>query len=411
MRRPTALLLLPTLLLPLTAAPAAAADVDQRNRTHLTTTGECRFGGKPIPGRPWALQRVQLDRLWAESQGEGVRVAVIDSGVDVRNPQLRPAVDVGSGRDFVKPKKDDPENLPKGPTVDLVGHGTKVAGIIAARPDPRTGFVGLAPKATIIPIRQNDGEGGGNAENLAQSVDHAVRQGADVINISQDADRPLGPDSLLYQAVRRAIDAGVVVVASAGNDGADGKLKETYPAAIPGVLAVAASDRNNERAVFSQRGHFVGIAAPGVDIVSTVPRGGHCADNGTSFAAPYVAAVAALLRAKHRRWTPQQIVAQLQQTAERPVSGRDHHIGWGVVDPLRALTEDERPITRPVGREGVENAPAPEPAELTLTETYAQRNERLGTYALLVSLTLTALVACVARILRDRRRHRSAADR
>lgn len=405
-RRSPAALALAALVLTTSATPPAPSSGDAEPAPlTLSDTGECRFGGKDLPGRPWALQRVPLDRLWQESKGSGVRVAVIDSGVDTKNKQLAGAVDAKAGKDLLKRKKDEPKDTPRGPTVDNVGHGTKVAGIIAARPRSGTGFVGLAPESTIIPIRQNDGQGDGNVLTLAQSIDHAIDADADIINISQDTETKLGPHSTLRTAVQRALDREIVVVASAGNDGASGKSKNTYPAALKGVLAVAASDRNNERALFSQRGDFVGIAAPGVDVVSTVPLGGHCADNGTSFAAPYVTGVAALIRAKHPDWTARQIVAQLQQTAERAVSGRDRHVGWGVVDPVRALTEDSAPIDRPAAREGMRQAEKPEPAELHLHETYAERSERLGTYVLLGALVLTGLIATAARILRDRRRN------
>lgn len=405
MRRATAILCAAGLSVTLTGLPGPAEPARGDGRTTLDAGGECD-PTKPIPGRPWPLQRVPVDRLWQESKGRGVQVAVIDSGVDDEHGQLKNAVDAARGKDLLRPKKNDPKNLPKGPTVDLVGHGTKVAGIIAARPTSTTGFVGLAPEATIIPIRQNDGRGEGNALTLAQAVRHAVAARAKVINISQDTDKATvaRPDSALRQAVEHALENDVVVIASVGNDGADGKVKKTYPAAYEGVLAVAASDRNNERALFSQRGDFVGVAAPGVDIVSTVPGGGQCVDNGTSFAAPYVSAVAALIRAKHPDWKQHQVVAQIQQTAERAVSGPDRHVGWGVVDPLRALTEDAQPLDRPVAREGLDKAPAPEAAELTLQETYADRNERLATYALLSVLVIIGLVGVTARIARDRRR-------
>jgi type VII secretion-associated serine protease mycosin len=381
-------------LIPNPATPAAAAN------------GSCTYPAKPIAERPWPLQRVQLDQLWQSTKGKGIRVAVIDSGVDIKNRQLKPAVDVKSGIDLLPKKKNQPEHTPTGPTADLVGHGTKVAGIIAARPHKDTGFVGLAPESTIIPIRQNDAEGSGNALTLAKAIDHAVAKKAHIINISQDTDRPLDHNSALYTSIQRALADQIVVIASAGNDGANGKVKNTYPAAYDGVLAVASSDRNNERAPFSQRGDFIDVAAPGVDIVSTVPGGGQCADNGTSFSAPYVAGVAALLRAKHPDWKHQEITAQIQQTAERSINGKDRHVGWGVIDPVRALTEADTPIDKPVASEGVRKAPEPEPAKLHLTETYAQRNERLGTYALVTGALLTSTIAGAALIHRDWRRRR-----
>ncbi|MFJ8645070.1 type VII secretion-associated serine protease mycosin [Streptomyces sp. NPDC093546] len=380
----------------LPAPPAAADDLQQ-----------CTFPGKMYEGRPWALQRVLLDELWKQSTGKGVRVAVIDTGVDVKNPQLAKAVDTGSGINLLPKKDDQGKELERGKedgTTDTVGHGTKVAGIIAARPAKGTGFVGLAPDATIIPIQQNDAEGHGTVKSLAAAIRHAIAEKADVINISQDTADAVKPAPDLKRAVDAALGEGIVVVASAGNDGLGGNVKPTYPASYEGVLAVAASDRNNERAQFSQSGDFVGIAAPGVDMVSTVPGGGHCADNGTSFSAPYVAGLAALIKAKHQDWTREQIVAQIQQTAERSVAGHDRLVGWGVVDPVRALTEDDKPIDKPVAHEGVTRAEAPTPAEVHLGETPEERNARLATYVVVGGGVLVAAISGSAVAVRDARR-------
>ena len=366
---------------------------------HATGT-QCAFPAEPIEERPWSLQRVRLDQLWEISRGDGVSVAVIDSGVDNRNPQLAEAVAAERGADLTGENGDQ--------TTDRVGHGTKVAGIIAARGRDDTGFVGLAPGATIIPIRASDTDGEGDVATLTAAIQHAVQAGADIINISQDTDAALSEDSALRQAVDAALAADIVVIASAGNDGADGEQRDTFPAAYDGVLAVAASDRNNERAPFSQSGDFVGIAAPGVDMVSTVPLGGQCVDNGTSFAAPYVAGVAALLRAAEPDWTAPQVVAHLQQTAERAIPGPDPHVGWGVVDPVRALTERPAdPPTEPVPDEAAPAAPAPEVPDLVLGETHAERAERLGTYAVLAGAVLTAVISGIALVGRDRRRRRA----
>ncbi|MGI5377913.1 type VII secretion-associated serine protease mycosin [Streptomyces sp. CA-251387] len=383
-------------------APAATA---------AGTEDQCTFGGKSYEGRPWALQRVMLDELWKQSTGEGVRVAVIDTGVDVKNPQLTPAVDVKSGRNYLpKNLKDDNGNkIQRGRedgTTDVVGHGTKVAGIIAARPAKGTGFVGLAPKATIIPIQQNDAEGHGDTKTLAAAIDYAANEAkADIINISQDTANAVVPTSSLKRAVDNALAKEIVIVASAGNDGLDGNVKKTYPASYDGVLAVAAADRNNERAAFSQSGDFVDVAAPGVDMVSTVPGGGHCADNGTSFSAPYVAGIAALIKAKHRDWTQEQITAQIMQTAERSIPGHDRLVGWGVVDPVRALTEDDRPIKSPVpSNVGAGQAEPPTVAQLPLGETPQERAVRVGTFVVVGSLVLVAVIAGGAVAMRDGRR-------
>ncbi|WP_335938166.1 type VII secretion-associated serine protease mycosin [Streptomyces sp. PTD5-9] len=385
-----------------TAAPAAYAEgVEGPGGMGIDGGGECTFPMKrQYEGRPWSLQRVLLDELWQDTKGKGIRVAVIDTGVDKANPQLGPAVDASAGADLLKGGKSDG-------TVDEVGHGTKVAGIIAARPRKGTGFVGLAPEATIIPIRQNDEKNSGKDTTMATAIDHAIAKKADVINISQDTTKPLAEDSALGRAVARALAADIVVVASAGNDGMDGKLRRTYPAAFPGVLAVASSDRNNERAPFSQSGDFVGVAAPGVDIVSTVPGNGQCTDNGTSFSAPYVAGVAALMRAKYPTWTAAQVVARIEQTAERSVTGHDPFVGWGVVDPVRALSGDAAPQDAPHPDPAPPRAPAPEPAHFSLAETPRERDERYATYALALAAVLVSVIAGTATVVRDVRRRRA----
>ncbi|NJP16871.1 type VII secretion-associated serine protease mycosin [Streptomyces thermoviolaceus subsp. thermoviolaceus] len=389
------LLLAAAMLTTLGTAPPASA-------LHLDGSGQCTFPAEQIKGTPWSLQRVLLDQLWqGTDQGKGIRVAVIDTGVDDKNPQLAGAVDKAAGRDYLtKGKGGDPTN-------DEVGHGTKVAGIIAARPHKGTGFVGLAPKATIIPIRQNDADNSGDSDTMAQAILYAVDKGADVINISQDTTKPLSGTSALAQAVRKAIEHNVVVVASAGNDGLDGKVKNTYPAAFDGVLAVASSDRNNERASFSQAGPFVGVAAPGVDIVSTVPGGGQCTDSGTSFSAPFVAGVAALLKEKHPDWTTAQIVTQIEQTAERSVNGHDNFVGWGVVDPVRAVQTDVTdPPSTPTPDPGPAKAPLPDVAAFSLAETPEERDRRYATYAMGLTATAVAVIAGTAVVLRDLRRRR-----
>ncbi len=338
---------------------------------------------------------------------------MIDTGVDTANPQLTHAVDGSLGANYLpaKDNKGKPVDGAKSkPTTDTVGHGTRVAGIIAARPMKGTGFVGLAPKATIVPIKQNDADGHGTSKSLAQAIRRAIQVKAQVINISQDTTNAIRPDDDLHRAVNEALAAKIVVIASAGNDGVGGNVKKTYPASFDGVLAVAASDRNNERAAFSQSGDFVGVAAPGVDMISTVPKGGHCSDNGTSFSAPYVAGVAALIKAKHPTWTPAEVVAQIEQTAERSIPGHDIRVGWGVVDPVRALTEDDHPIESPHPDSGLTHAEAPTPAKLTLGETLQERTARIATYVAVGAAVLVAGLGGGAVALRDARRRRRALE-
>lgn len=150
------------------------------------------------------------------------------------------------------------------------------------------------------------------------------------------------------------------------------------------------------------------MAAPGVDMISTVPGGGHCSDNGTSFSAPYVAGVAALLKSKYPKWTAREIVAQIEQTAERSVSGRDRLVGWGVVDPVKALTDIDpaHPVETPKAEEGVTRAEAPSVAPLHFGETSDERNTRLATYVVVGGLVVVAGLGGTAVAVRDARRRR-----
>ncbi|WP_395296162.1 type VII secretion-associated serine protease mycosin [Kitasatospora hibisci] len=371
----------------------------------IAAAGDCSKSAQNVQAVPWSLQRMVLDELWqgGRTTGAGVVVAVIDTGVDDQNPQL--AKKVVDGGSLLKEK--DGRKPEGGGNVDPVGHGTKVAGIVAAARSDQTGFVGIAPDATILSLRQNDAEGSGDVHTLVDAINQAVQKGAKVINISQDV-RGAGDTRFAgYAELKAAVDAAeannVVVVASTGNDGKKG---DTYPAAFPTVLAVGASDRNNERAPFSQYGDFVDVAAPGVDMLSTVPHGGQCVDNGTSFAAPYVAGLAALLVGAHPGWKPRQVRAWIEQTAQRTDHKANEYVGWGVVDPVKAVTKapDVAPDTATEDKP-VELAAAPIlPQPVGLGETQADRDRRTATYVLGIGALLVALLVGGGVVLRDRRR-------
>ncbi|GHF84072.1 type VII secretion-associated serine protease [Kitasatospora xanthocidica] len=385
----------------------------------LAAAGDCPKNAPDVQTVPWSLQRLLLDELWqgGRTTGKGVKVAVIDTGVDRNNLQLAGQVVAGDAGPQLVDKVQEGSNLlvnretkepvPGKSTEDPVGHGTKVAGIIAARRSERTGFVGLAPDAQILSIRQNDSDGNGDVSTLVRAIHEAVAAKAKVINISQDVrgagDAHFGGYPELKAEIQAAEDAGVVVVASTGNDGKEG---DTYPGAFPTVLAVGASDRNNERAPFSQYGGFVKVAAPGVDMLSTVPGSGQCVDNGTSFAAPYVSGLAALLVGAHPAWKPAQVRAWIEQTAQRTKRDPDVFVGWGVVDPVKAVTKapDVAP-TAAVPDAPVQLASAPiVPRPVGLGETQADRDGRTATYVLGVGALLVALLIGGGVVLRDHRR-------
>jgi membrane-anchored mycosin MYCP len=283
------------------------------------------------PSVPWAQQQLAPQRVWELTRGAGVTVAVVDTGVDASTPQLRGQVLAGvdiTGKGGAADK-------------DCYGHGTFVAGIIAAKPAEGTGFAGVAPAAKILPIRATapaaDGSAGDlTAGALAAGIRAAVDGGATVVNVSASTSTP---DSALADAVRYAAAKDVVVVASAAN-GAQNGDPVTYPASYESVLAVGAVDSAGQHAQFSQTGPYLDLVAPGVDVVSVGPGGpGQWQGSGTSYAAPFVAGTAALVRAYHPDLTAPQVMHRLEATANHPAANLpDPALGWGTVNPMAAVT-------------------------------------------------------------------------
>ncbi|OJF10629.1 type VII secretion-associated serine protease mycosin [Couchioplanes caeruleus] len=289
--------------------------------------------------QPYEDKMFAPDRLAPFATGAGVRVAVIDSGVDADHPQLRGQVD--SGRDFLHGNPDGRQ--------DCVGHGTGVASIIAARHVDSAGLRGLAPDATIVPVRvseQTDTERPGGSDpvdpgRFADAIDWAASPSggnADVINMSLVM---TDPSDQVRSAVERAAERGVVIVAAAGNrGGADAGNPTPFPASYPGVIGVGAIDAGGARAGFSQRGDYVDVMAPGVDITVAARRGGHTSAQGTSYAAPFVSATAALVKQRFPTATPAQVARRILATTDpAPGGARSDEYGFGVLNPYRALTE------------------------------------------------------------------------
>ena len=211
-------------------------------------------------------------------------------------------------------------------------HGTSIAAIIAG--SGKGAVTGLAPDAKVLPVRVTV-SGGAQPVTLAEGILYAVDHGAKVVNVSSGTDTP---DPNLKAAVEHALAKDVVVVAAAGNDGRRGNAP-IYPASFPGVVAVTGVDAHNACWSDSESGPQIALAAPGVDITSADDHGGYLRGDGTSYAAPYVAAAAALVRSEYPRMTAGQVVRQLVDTADRVGSApHDDHFGYGIVDPLRAVT-------------------------------------------------------------------------
>ncbi|WTS98338.1 type VII secretion-associated serine protease mycosin [Streptomyces sp. NBC_00096] len=332
-----------------TAAPPAAADA--------------------IRDRQWGLTALRAEEAWGTTRGEGITVAVLDTGVDPDHPDLDGQVLEGA---------------------DLVGmgagrgdrawarHGTAMAGIIAGHghgPNRRKGVLGVAPQARILPVRvileegdpgrakARDSKGGALAEGIRWAADH----GADVINLS------LGDDSSSAhheasedEAVQYALAKGAVVVASAGNGGLQGD-HASYPAAYPGVIAVTAVDRKGRKAAFSTRNWYATVSAPGVGVVIADPDRSYYEGWGTSAASAFVSGAVALVKAAHPGLSPAQIKKLLEDTASNsPAGGRDDARGFGLVDPVAALQaadamSPEPPVPAPAAAAGPYFGPGPEP--------------------------------------------------
>ncbi|WP_245633580.1 type VII secretion-associated serine protease mycosin [Amycolatopsis jejuensis] len=282
---------------------------------------------------PWPQRQLGPERVWPVTDGGGVVVGVVDTGVDGSIPQLSGGK-VLPGLDTTKPGNSPADS-------DCFGHGTFVAGIIAATPTSGTGYAGVAPGVKILPIRcattDSPGqEGSLTPESMAHGIRAAVDQGARVINLSASTTEQV---SALADAVEYAAQKDVLVVASAAN-GAKRGDPVTYPAAYPSVLAVGAVDQNGQHADFSQTGPFVSLVAPGVDVLGLGPGGpGQWKASGTSYAAPFVTAVAALVRAYRPNLTAAQVKQRLIATANHPaVPLPDPALGWGTVNPLAAVT-------------------------------------------------------------------------
>ncbi|MFU8852266.1 type VII secretion-associated serine protease mycosin [Micromonospora sp. SL1-18] len=301
-------------------APAAAAP-------------KCGPAGNPAPTeRPWALDRLDPSAAWRITRGAGITVAVIDSGVSPSHPLLRGRVLDGADFNGLAQFKGQ---------CDMVGHGTLVAGIIAGRADTDAPYSGIAPEAKILPVRVLADTQRTFDESIPAKIGQAIRwaadQGADVINLSLVT----LDDPELKRWVDYALDKGVIVVAAAGNRQENQQDQPAYPAAYPGVIAVAGLDDKGEHVGSSVTGAYVDLAAPGLNIVGPAPQGSgyhYEPDGGTSFATAYVSGVAALVRAAHPDMTPKDLAYRLTRTADNPPDGHNAEVGYGMVNPYRAVT-------------------------------------------------------------------------
>ncbi|WP_184179364.1 type VII secretion-associated serine protease mycosin [Micromonospora parathelypteridis] len=282
----------------------------------------------------WQLDELQAETAWRSSTGRGVTVAVVDSGVDGTHPDL--VGQVLPGQDLVGPDG--------GAGPDPVGHGTTVAGLIAGRSDDKRGAVGLAPDARILPVRVLDEDNRyDDALIVAQGVRWAVDHGARVINLSLGGS---GDSPALAAALDYAFVRDVVVVACTGNLATSTSTKVWYPAREPGVIAVAGLERSSDNLWSgSITGRATVLTAPATGLVGAKPPDGYWRVQGTSFAAPLVAATAALVRSRYPQMPAGEVVNRLLATArDLGPTGRDDRFGYGMVDPVAALTAQVPPV-------------------------------------------------------------------
>jgi type VII secretion-associated serine protease mycosin len=319
------------------------------------------IAGDSVRQDEWQLTTLNVGEAWTYSTGAGVTVAVIDSGVDSRHPDL--VGQVLPGRDFVDPKGGDGDT-------DLVGHGTTVSAIIAGRGDDNEGVIGIAPKAKILPVRVLDEENRyDDAIIVAKAVRWAVDRGARVINLSLGGN---GTSEALAAALDYAFAKDVVVVACTGNTSASSDNEVWYPAREPGVLAVAGLERDGQKLWSgSITGKDTVIAAPATQLVGARAGGGYWRVQGTSFAAPMVSATAALVRSRWPTMPAGEVINRIIKSAQDlGAAGRDETFGFGMVNPTAALTATlpavfENPLdTSPSpGTAGFGSAPVPGQAQ------------------------------------------------
>ncbi len=244
----------------------------------IAIPSELSIPNDPYLGEQWALSQIGAPRLWKVTTGNReILVAVLDTGIDHNHEDL-------NGKVVAE------VNLTGSPTPDDInGHGTHIAGIIAANTDNGTGIAGMAPESQLMNVKVADDKGRSQASVVAEGIIWAVDNGASVINISVEFREP---SAELEEAVNYAWRQGVVIIAAAGNEGSQSPV---YPAYYENSIAVAATRENGSLAPLSNYGDWVDEAAPGFNIFSTLPDDSYGYKTGTSFATAYVSGLAALL--------------------------------------------------------------------------------------------------------------------
>ncbi len=347
---------------------------------------------------PWAQVALGVESLWGITEGAGVTVAVVDTGFTAGSAQLR-AIRTAPGANSAGEAAGytaDCGGVARQNSDDSRGHGTDVASIIAAPRVAGVEFHGIAPQATIMPVKSDpDGAAPETTDSIAHGILDALKDKAvRVINISSVARRSAALDA----AVARAAAADVVIVAATGNDATDKtRGAVSYPAAYAGtgrtctnVISVGAIDSTGELAAFSNASSHTTVVAPGVDVRAAGPGGRFRGVSGTSFAAPFVSGAVALLRAAQPGLSARQVCRQLERTATPPAASvPDPGYGFGTVDPVLAVTT---PFADSADVAGASAQPVPLPAAAASADRSLQHRSVLVA-GLLIGLAVLAVLA------------------
>ncbi|MER5552787.1 type VII secretion-associated serine protease mycosin [Streptomyces sp. NPDC002793] len=387
----------------------------------LVAAGAGTAQADSVRSNQWHLTAMKAEEMWRSSTGDGITVAVIDSGVDTSNPDLQGKI--LDGRNFAPGESGDEHS-------DYDGHGTSMAALIAGTGNSRDGdgAFGLAPGVKVLPVRVPE-----KAANLAEdneqfnaTVSAAIRysadEGAQVINISLAASKG---SQKLTDSVKYALGKGSLVFAGMGND-AERANGVKYPAATPGAVGVAAVGRDLQRTEESQYGPHVDLSAPGEEMIHACQSATNvCTSHGTSAATALASASAALIWSKHPDWTNNQVLRVLLNTAGGPTTGEERvdDIGHGIVRPRIALTNpgdpgpaDEYPLPDLAAAGSPEPSAKPSKAtggseESDEPAAAAPATDDKGNTALWIGLGIGAvvLIGAAAAVMTVRSRRRGAA--
>ncbi|MBM7690846.1 subtilisin family serine protease [Peribacillus deserti] len=278
----------------------------------------------------WYLPKLGIPDAWESyTFTHPVKIAVLDTGIHYDHPDFA-AGQILPGYDFVN---DDADPL------DYAGHGTMVSGVIAAQANNQIGIAGVAAKNTnikILPVKIGSAKGAEIGTEIL-GIDYAIKQGADIINISFGSEEPSQAE---YDAISRAVSKGILVVASAGNEG-EYKFPVSFPAAYPEVLSVGSTDSKDKLSTFSNTGEALDLAAPGENIAVPTRRGGYdLKAAGTSFSAPIVSGLAGLMLSADKTLEPYEIEYLLERSANKPpgyTSFWNKYTGFGRVNIMKAM--------------------------------------------------------------------------